>query len=89
MSRSIFGWSYPPGAENDPNAPYNQPDPVPCKRCKGTGKLTDPDAEDPEDREFKCDGCEGAGEVDPRYVEDGDPDADRECFDEPDPADSD
>ena len=21
---SKFGWSYPPGAENDPNAPYNQ-----------------------------------------------------------------
>lgn len=20
----IFGWSYPAGAENDPNAPYNQ-----------------------------------------------------------------
>lgn len=26
MSRNPFGWSYPPGAENDPNAPYNQPD---------------------------------------------------------------
>lgn len=26
MTRNIFGWSYPPGAENDPNAPYNQPD---------------------------------------------------------------
>lgn len=23
---SKFGWSYPPGAANDPNAPYNQPD---------------------------------------------------------------
>jgi len=21
---NIFGWSYPPGAANDPNAPYNQ-----------------------------------------------------------------
>lgn len=21
-----FGWNYPPGAANDPNAPYNQPD---------------------------------------------------------------
>jgi hypothetical protein len=21
-----FGWHYPPGAANDPNAPYNQPD---------------------------------------------------------------
>ena len=24
--RHPFGWSYPPGAENDPNAPYNQDD---------------------------------------------------------------
>ncbi len=24
MSRNIFGWSYPPGAANDPNAPWNQ-----------------------------------------------------------------
>lgn len=24
MSRSPFGWDYPPGAENDPRAPYNQ-----------------------------------------------------------------
>lgn len=27
-----FGWSYPPGAEHDPNAPYNQKDP-PCEVC--------------------------------------------------------
>lgn len=24
--RSVFGWCYPAGAENDPNAPYNQID---------------------------------------------------------------
>ena len=24
---SKFGWSYPPGAENDPFAPWNQEDP--------------------------------------------------------------
>jgi len=24
--RNVFGWSYPAGAEHDPNAPYNQPD---------------------------------------------------------------
>jgi len=45
MSRHPFGWSYPPGAENDPNAPYNQPDdeygcpeceenPCVCEVCK-------------------------------------------------------
>jgi|SRR6516225_285799 hypothetical protein len=32
MSRSIFGWSYPPGAANDPNAPWNQDD-GPCAVC--------------------------------------------------------
>lgn len=26
MARNPFGWSYPAGAENDPLAPYNQPD---------------------------------------------------------------
>lgn len=30
--RSMFGWSYPPGAANDPNAPYNQGD-EPCEVC--------------------------------------------------------
>ena len=24
MNKSMFGWSYPPGAANDPSAPYNQ-----------------------------------------------------------------
>jgi hypothetical protein len=36
MSRSVFGWSYPPGAANDPYAPYNQvdgPDIVMLKEC--------------------------------------------------------
>ena len=32
MNRNIFGWSYPPGAENDPNAPWNQ-DEGPCAVC--------------------------------------------------------
>lgn len=26
MRNSKFGWNLPPGAANDPNAPYNQPD---------------------------------------------------------------
>lgn len=30
---SIFGWSYPPGAANDPFAPYNQTDDGPCAVC--------------------------------------------------------
>lgn len=28
----IFGWSYPPGAAGDPNAPWNQED-GPCEVC--------------------------------------------------------
>jgi hypothetical protein len=32
MSRSVFGWSYPPGAANDPNAPWNQ-QAGPCEVC--------------------------------------------------------
>lgn len=32
MSRSVFGWSYPPGAASDPNAPYNQTDGL-CAVC--------------------------------------------------------
>lgn len=26
MTEHVFGWDYPAGAENDPRAPYNQPD---------------------------------------------------------------
>lgn len=29
-----FGWSLPPGAANDPAAPYNQPDPPACPECE-------------------------------------------------------
>ena len=32
MTRHLFGWSYPPGAANDPNAPWNQDD-GPCAVC--------------------------------------------------------
>jgi hypothetical protein len=30
---SIFGWSYPPGAANDPSAPYNQDGSDACEVC--------------------------------------------------------
>lgn len=33
MTRHLFGWDYPPGAENDPNAPWNQKDPPECVSC--------------------------------------------------------
>lgn len=32
MSRHMFGWSYPPGAAGDPNAPWNQDDGY-CEIC--------------------------------------------------------
>jgi hypothetical protein len=32
MTRHPFGWSYPPGAANDPSAPWNQVD-GPCAVC--------------------------------------------------------
>ena len=33
MRGGIFGWSYPPGAENDPMAPWNQVE-HPCEICE-------------------------------------------------------
>jgi hypothetical protein len=54
MTRNVFGWSYPPGAANDPNAPYNQQDP-PCAVC---GQMEDG---------CICPECEECGSVgDPR-----------------------
>lgn len=44
MSRSPFGWGYPAGAENDPNAPYNQPDyPDACPICGAENSDADVD----------------------------------------------
>ena len=54
----IFGWSYPPGAANDPSAPWNQEEP-PCKVC---GLHVD-DCICPE-----CDACFAVG--DPRCYSD-------------------
>ena len=71
MSRSIFGWDYPPGAANDPNAPYNQKDPDDCPTCEGTGELQCPVcAKNPtaqcsackETRIEVCRDCDGTGE---------------------------
>jgi len=35
--RHPFGWDYPPGAEHDPNAPYNQKEEVIKMSKIGTG----------------------------------------------------
>lgn len=65
MTRNPFGWDYPPGAEHDPNAPWNQPDPVECPWCSGTGVPGD-------DPLGKCFHCSGGGLVDPRDIEQDD-----------------
>ena len=36
FAKNVFGWDYPPGAENDPNAPWNQQEhdcPCHCEPC--------------------------------------------------------
>lgn len=40
MSRNIFGWDYPAGAANDPNAPYNQ-DVERCLKCEEEASCND------------------------------------------------
>lgn len=37
MSRSVFGWAYPAGAEHDPRAPWNRPGE--CDACDGSGEI--------------------------------------------------
>ncbi len=80
MSESGF---YAPGTESDPHAPWNQPEPVECPRCGGTGReLYTYDGEPPEDAE-DCTQCEGEGVVDPSEIEDEpDYDAERDRQDE-------
>lgn len=54
--------NYPPGAANDPNAPYNKKDPVmiECEFCSGTGRY-ELDTEEYETDE--CHKCDGTGEI--------------------------
>lgn len=71
MSRNPLGWSYPAGAENDPNAPWNIEDPERCERCDETFEEFDDDGR-PEERSCGCKFCEECDEVLPL---DADPDA--------------
>lgn len=48
MGRNIFGWDYPPGAEHDPNAPWNQTDESCCVDCGEEATLNEDD---------KCEEC--------------------------------
>ena len=62
--------NYPPGSENDPNAPWNQKDSVmvDCDECDGTGLLEHDCGEDvcccsnPEPN-VDCPHCEGEGQI--------------------------
>jgi hypothetical protein len=68
-----FGWAYPPGAERDPRAPWNQPDVLThegeCPEC--TGQLwvcycetaEECRALGPDDAHPRCRTCKGTGRV--------------------------
>lgn len=53
--------NYPPGAEHDPRAPYNQPENEECEDCLGEGTIYDQVGTPIE----KCRRCEGTGVVPP------------------------
>ena len=61
--------NYPPGAKNDPNAPYNREEPEfeKCDWCDGTGTDIDSD-------EAECIRCQGSGMMDKAPLE-PDPDS--------------
>lgn len=50
--KNPFGWSYPPGAEHDPRAPWNQK-PLYCKQC----------GEEADVCECVCPRCQNEGEI--------------------------
>ena len=41
MTRNPFGWHYPPGAEHDPHAPWNQDHMAECEWCGERIDLSD------------------------------------------------
>jgi len=57
MSKNPFGWGYPAGAENDPNAPWNEPEmPEECPMCgePNTDEDGEPLFDDPSFCSKKC-----------------------------------
>lgn len=65
-----LGFDYPAGAEQDPDAPWNEKDEEPCGKCEGTGEVNCPtcrglrrDGSCPECEygKHQCDKCEGTG----------------------------
>lgn len=59
MSRNVFGWDYPAGAEHDPRAPWNEP--PECEACEGSGEIP---AENGDDVTV-CQTCDGTGQKRP------------------------
>ena len=55
MSRNVFGWDYPAGAEHDTRAPWNEP--PECEACEGGGEIP---AENGDDVTV-CQTCDGTG----------------------------
>ena len=50
--------NYPPGSEDDPNAPWNKEEKTKeCDFCKGAGIITTDDGDEDE-----CEECDGSGE---------------------------
>ena len=74
MSRNVFGWDYPAGAEHDPRAPWNEP--PECEACDGCGEIP---AENGDDSEA-CEHCNGTGrqKSDKESREDYEADAERD-----------
>lgn len=56
---------YPAGAENDPDAPYNEKDHGDCSTCEGTGY----DIKDTEDKHY-CPDCDGTGKKSEQQAQD-------------------
>lgn len=67
--------NYPPGAKNDPNAPWNKEEPemIPCPDCGGSGSHG-ASADKFGIYEEECITCEGTGEI-PRESYEPNPDS--------------
>lgn len=67
--------NYPPGAKNDPSAPWNQavPDMKTCPLCMGSGRLGT-SADELGIYEQECANCDGEGSV-PEEPHEPDPDS--------------
>ena len=64
---------YPPGTEFDPRAPWNQPEPVECPDCHGSGEEEAPIGSV---GTVCCSTCGGVGVVSPEDIDDEGPDPD-------------